>query len=136
MDFPKHTIYLVAQTDGDPQEPTSAWQYAVLDGGGKPHVYGDQGWVAHGGAVRDCHPDGRVVRRRITFAYGPWEGEDAPSVEEQLRATGIPLADPVDPAEIEAEADAINALWEAERSADRLTAGIVDSTAVTEAGNR
>lgn len=53
-------------------EPTEVTQYAVLDGG-KHYIYGDQNWVAYGGAIRDgSHPDGRVQHRTATITYGPW----------------------------------------------------------------
>lgn len=54
-------------------EPTEVVQYAVLDDDGKHYIYGDQNWVAYGGAIRDgSHPDGRVQHRTATVTYGPW----------------------------------------------------------------
>jgi hypothetical protein len=55
-----------------PDDPDGGVQFAVLTPDGERHVYGDQQWIAYGGAVAEAHPDGRVQYRDIFITYGPW----------------------------------------------------------------
>lgn len=68
-----HLMNVTGLTDGDPD---SGVQFAVLDPDGTHHAYGDQRWVAYGGAVEAAHPGSKTQRRTVTITYGDWTDHD------------------------------------------------------------
>ena len=72
MRVPTYSIHVTGVSDQRDDDTTEGVQFCVLDPDGSRHVYGDQSWVAYGGAVRDSHPRGRVQRRSVTITYGEW----------------------------------------------------------------
>lgn len=74
---PMQTLDVIGLTD-DEMDPTDAIQFGVRvphpDLGHITHVYGDQSWVAYGKCIEDgTYPDGQIVYRTITIAYGEWQ---------------------------------------------------------------
>lgn len=67
----EHLLEFPALT-GQRRNPTAATQWCVVSSDGQRHIYGDQSWIKHGGAVRDEHPDGRVEYRAVQISYGEW----------------------------------------------------------------
>jgi hypothetical protein len=68
----QHRLALDALAEQHPDDsPETADQYCVVDPDGTRHVYGDQGWVKDGQALKH-HPGGRIEHRTITISYGEW----------------------------------------------------------------
>lgn len=51
--------------------PVTEWGVCLPNGDVKS--YGDQEWVRSGQAIKDCHPDGILMKRTLTVTATPWE---------------------------------------------------------------